>query len=208
MSGIRRRRHDLHQYHHGAITTCHQPRWKPDCLFHQHGFYAADRAANTNWLIGPPLSGFPPDRNSAATRGSWFIPPPAPRFALDTNGIADVYLYDFVTRSNFLVSQSNPPGAPNGPSDSPAISNDGRFVAYRSIVTNIVSGVTNGVPNVFLYDRQTGINTLLSANASGAPGNNHSFAPQFSGDGQTVVFQSWASDLIRRITIRPTIWLR
>jgi hypothetical protein len=28
------------------------------------------------------------------------------------------------------------------------------------------------------------------------PGNNRSFAPQFSGDGQTVVFQSWASDLV------------
>ena len=116
--------------------------------------------------------------------------------AFDTNGIADVYLYDFVTRSNFLVSQGNPPGAASGPSDSPAISNDGRFVAYRSTATNLVAGATNGLPNVFLYDRQTGTTTLLSVNASGMAGNNRSFAPQFSGDGQTVVFQSWASDLI------------
>jgi hypothetical protein len=69
-------------------------------------------------------------------------------------------------------------------------------VAYRSFVTNIMFGVTNSVPNVFLYDRLTGINTLLSANASGITGNNHSYGPQFSGDGQTVVFQSQASDLI------------
>ena len=93
------------------------------------------------------------------------------------------------------------PGLPNGPSDSPAISSDGRFVAYRGIVTNVVVadryfGVTNMVPNVFLYDRQTGITTLLSANASGAPGNYRSLTPQFSGDGQTVVFQTWASDLV------------
>jgi Tol biopolymer transport system component len=118
------------------------------------------------------------------------------QLALDTNGITDVYLYDFVTRSNLLVSQGNPPGAASGPSDSPAISNDGRFVAYRSTATNLVAGATNGLPNVFLYDRQTDTTTLLSFNASGMAGNNRSFAPQFSGDGQTVVFQSWASDLI------------
>ena len=118
------------------------------------------------------------------------------QIALDTNGVADVYLYDFVTQSNFLVSQSNPPGAANGPSDSPVISNDGRFVAYRSTATNLALGATNGLPNVFLYDRQTGTTTLLSANATGMAGNNRSFTPQFSGDGQTVVFQSWASDLI------------
>jgi hypothetical protein len=116
--------------------------------------------------------------------------------SIDTNGVADVYLYDFVTQSNFLVSQGNPPGAASGPSHSPAISNDGRFVAYRSTATNLVAGATNGLPNVFLYDRQTGATTLLSANASGMAGNNRSFAPQFSGDGQTVVFQSWASDLV------------
>ena len=87
--------------------------------------------------------------------------------AFDTNGVADVYLYDFVTRSNFLVSQGNPPGAASGPSDSPVISNDGRFVAYRSTATNLVAGATNGLPNVFLYDRQTGTTTLLSANTSG-----------------------------------------
>ena len=109
-----------------------------------------------------------------------------------------------MTHSNFLVSQSSTPGVTNGPSDFPTISSDGRFVAYRSLVSNTLVVVTNTllgqpiVPNVFLCDRQTGVTTLLSANAAGAPGNNDSFAPQFSGDGRTVVFQTWASDLVPR----------
>jgi len=155
------------------------------------GCYAVDRVANTNWQIGGPLSS-----SHAGLQFSSDARFLAYATAFDTNGVADVYLYDFVTSSNFLVSQGNPPGSTNGPSDSPAISNDGRFVAYRSTATNLVAGVTNGLPNVFLYDRQTGTTTLLSFNASGTAGNNRSFAPQFSGDGQTVVFQTWASDLI------------
>jgi Tol biopolymer transport system component len=160
------------------------------------GFYAVDRAANTNWIIGPRLSGLHAGLQFSGDARFMVYSTTNAQVALDTNRIADVYLYDFVTRSNYLVSQSNLTGAANGPSDSPAISSDGRFVAYRSFVTNIMFGVTNSVPNVFLYDRLTGINTLLSANASGITGNNHSYGPQFSGDGQTVVFQSQASDLI------------
>ena len=160
------------------------------------GFYAVDRAANASWKIAPPLTGLHTGLQFSGDARFLSYSTTNAQVPLDTNSIADVYLYDFVTQSNFLVSQSNLTGAPNGPSDSPAISSDGRFVAYRSYVTNITFGVTNSVPNVFLYDQQTGSNTLLSANASGTTGNSHSFAPQFSGDGRTVVFQSWASDLI------------
>jgi Tol biopolymer transport system component len=160
------------------------------------GFYAVDRAANANWQIGASVSGSHAGLQFSGDARFLVYSTTNAQVAFDTNGVADVYLYDFVTRNNFLVSQGNPSGAASGPSDFPAISNDGRFVAYRSTATNLVTGVTNGVPNVFLYDRQTGATTLLSANTSGMAGNNRSFAPQFSGDGQTVVFQSWASDLI------------
>ena len=164
--------------------------------YYYTGLYAIDRAANTNWQIASSLLRFSAGLQFSGDSRFLVYSTTSAQAALDTNGVADVYLYDFVTRSNFLVSQSNPPGAASGPSDSPVISNDGRFVAYRSTATNLVAGATNGLPNVFLYDRQTGTTTLLSANASGMAGNNRSFAPQFSGDGETVVFQSWASDLI------------
>jgi len=160
------------------------------------GLYALDRAANANWQIGASVSGSHAGLQFSGDARFLVYSTTNAQVAFDTNGVADVYLYDFVTHSNFLVSQGNPPGAASGPSDSPVISNDGRFVAYRSTATNLVTGATNGVPNVFLYDRQTGANTLLSANTSGMAGNNRSLIPMFSGDGQTIVFQSWASDLI------------
>ena len=80
----------------------------------------------------------------------------------------------------------------NAASDSPDISYDGRFVAYRSAASNIATNDANGVPDVFVYDRFTGENTLRSQNWFGeSSGNNRSMSPAFSGDGMTLVFPSW-----------------
>ncbi|HTQ51177.1 MAG TPA: hypothetical protein VMJ12_10730 [Candidatus Acidoferrales bacterium] len=107
---------------------------------------------------------------------------------------AQVYLYDVLAKTNFLVS-ANAVG--NGMSDSPVISPDGRFVAYRSFAGNLVPGDSNGVPDILLYDRNNGATTLLSANWSGsASGANRSSNPFFSADGRTLVFQSAAYDLV------------
>ncbi|MDB6112114.1 MAG: hypothetical protein JWR69_3864 [Pedosphaera sp.] len=154
--------------------------------------FAADRAGNTNWTIGP---GFPAShpglRFSADGR---FLTYAASATLKPTN---QVYLYDFQTGNNSLVSQKSLGGASSGSSDSPDVSADGRFVAYHSTATDIISTDTNGVPDLFLYDQLNGTTTLLSANQSGtASANNRSLTPVFSGDGQTLFFQSWATDLI------------
>ena len=114
------------------------------------------------------------------------------------NGTNQIYLYDFLAQNNVLVSHGAGVSAPaNGSSDSADISADGRFVAYRSAADNIVPGDANGVPDVFLFDATTGTNTILS---SGSPGHvaadNRSLAPVFSGDGHTLVFRSWGTDLV------------
>jgi Tol biopolymer transport system component len=118
--------------------------------------------------------------------------------ATDSNGVNDVYLYDVLARTNFLVSQNlSGIGAGDGASDSPVISPDNRFVAYRSAADNLVPGDNNGVPDVFIYDRTGGSTTLLTASQSGnGSAANRSLLPQFSGDGQTLVFESAASDLV------------
>jgi Tol biopolymer transport system component len=120
------------------------------------------------------------------------------KVAADTNGLNDVYLYDCLSASNTLVSQPyNPAASANGDSDSPDISPDGRFVAYRSAASNLVPGDFNGVPDVFLWDRLTGATMLLSVSLwSDSSANNRSLTPVFSGDGTTVFFESWASDLV------------
>jgi Tol biopolymer transport system component len=116
----------------------------------------------------------------------------------DINGLNDVYLYDCLTSSNTLVSQPyNAAATADGDSDSPDISPDGRFVAYRSAASNLVPGDSNGVPDVFLWDRLTGATMLLSASQwSDSSANNRSLTPVFSGDGTTVFFESWASDVV------------
>jgi Tol biopolymer transport system component len=120
-------------------------------------------------------------------------------YAMSSNVFTNknVYLYDFQTQSNQLISQNpNTLQPANGASDSPAISADGRFIAYRSAATDLVAGSSNGIPELIVYDRLANSNTLLSTAATGtASGDNRSLTPVFSGDGRTLVFASWASNL-------------
>jgi hypothetical protein len=108
-----------------------------------------------------------------------------------------VYLYNFQTATNTLVSQSFASGGGgNGNCDSLAISADGQYVAYRSFATNLVPDETNAVPDIFLYNGLTGGTTLVSVSLLGnRSADGRSLNPVFSGDGQTLFFQSWASDL-------------
>ena len=75
----------------------------------------------------------------------------------DTNGAADVFVRDRqtgTTRAGERRAQAAPRAM--GPATSPAISADGRFVAFSSAATNLVPGDTNGTHDVFVRDRQTG----------------------------------------------------
>jgi Tol biopolymer transport system component len=168
----------------------------------QTGLFIADRANPTNnATVGTGISG------SFSTQWGWKFSADGSLFvfatsaaliAMDTNNLKDVYLYNVLAKTNFLISQNlDGNGAGDGASDSPVISPDSRFVAYRSAADNLVPGDSNGVPDVFIYDRTSGATTLLTASQFGNySGNNRSLNPFFSGDGQTLVFQSAASDLV------------
>ena len=117
--------------------------------------------------------------------------------ALQTSAIQNVYRYDSLLNTNLLVSQNNSgAGLANANSDSPAISPDGRFVAYRSFANNIVPFDFNNDANLFLYDSSNNATILLSVNAAGnASADDRSLKPVFSADGRTLFFQSWSSDI-------------
>jgi Tol biopolymer transport system component len=153
--------------------------------------YAADLVNSTNWTLGSvaPL-GLGHFQFSGNSRFLACI-------SDQDTGTNQVYIYDFQNSTNSLASQAFNSGGPaNGPSDWPAISADGTFVAYRSAATNLVPNDNNGVPDIFLYDRITGGTTLVSASLFGPmSAGGRSLAPAFSADGQTLIFQSWASDL-------------
>ena len=153
--------------------------------------YAVDRALNSSWTVGAALSaGFAGWRFTADSR---FVVYTAP-----LSGTNQVYLYDLQVRTNLLVSRDYATGgAGYGSSDSPDISSDGRFVAYRSAATDLVPGGTNGVASIYVYDRQTSATILLSASLLGPwAASGGSLVPVFSSDAQTLFFQSWASDII------------
>ena len=82
------------------------------------------------------------------------------------------------------------PGGVQGNDDSfdPAISADGRFVAFGSDATNLVPGDTNGSDDVFVRDRQTGTTRRVSVGPGGVQGNGASFDPAISADGRFVAF--------------------
>jgi Tol biopolymer transport system component len=114
-----------------------------------------------------------------------------------SNSVSQLYLYNEQAGSSALLSRDYNAAAPgDGPSDSPAVSVDGRFVAYRSAADNLAPGDANGAPDIFLYDQLSGSTTLVSASRFGPrAGSGRSVAPVFSGDGQTLFFTSWSSDL-------------
>jgi len=151
-----------------------------------------DLGSNTNWSLGPyqAKASLPP-RFSGDSR---FLAYCAPAAVSNQN---QVFVYDLATGTNLLVSTSyNGASAGNGDSDSPDISLDGRFVAYRSVASNLVLGLSNAVPNIYLFDRLSNSTALVSARQSGsAASHNRSSPPMFSGDGLALIFTSWAADL-------------
>ena len=87
----------------------------------------------------------------------WHSHPWPPNLAKgDTNGIDDIFVHDRKTGITERVSVNSAGQQANGTSVSPAISADGRFVAFVSMASNLVAGDTNDLPDTFVHDRQTG----------------------------------------------------
>jgi Tol biopolymer transport system component len=107
----------------------------------------------------------------------------------DTNNVRDVFLYE---RGTDQVRRVNAPNGqqPNGGSDWPSISSDGRYVAFESVATNLVGGDDNGQSDVFVWDRIDADVERASERQDGADNTTGSFRPAISGDSRFVVFQA------------------
>jgi Tol biopolymer transport system component len=113
----------------------------------------------------------------------------------DTNHSDDVFVRDRRTGTTERVSVG-PNGRQGDSSSLPAISADGRFVAFRSYANNLVPGDTNGVGDVFVRDRRTGTTERVSISSSGEQGNDYSEWSPLSANGRFVAFMSVASNLV------------
>ena len=83
----------------------------------------------------------------------------------------------------------------NSVSQIPAISGDGRFVAFESSATNLVPGDTNGMLDIFVRDRQNGTTERASVSTGGIQASSNCSRASISGDGRFVAFESFASNL-------------
>ena len=84
----------------------------------------------------------------------------------------------------------------NGGSALPAITPDGRYVVFASQASNLVSGDTNGVGDIFVRDRVTGTTERVSVSSSGGEANAASGTVSISADGRYVAFESGANNLV------------
>ena len=120
----------------------------------------------------------------------------------DTNRLNDVFVRDRRAGRTTRVSvdshghQGGGDHTMNG-SNAPVISANGRYVAFHSADSNLVSGDTNRVFDIFVRDRRTGHTTRVSVSTRGAQANQESLgAPSISADGRYVAFTSLASNLV------------
>jgi Tol biopolymer transport system component len=113
----------------------------------------------------------------------------------DTNGVLDVFVHDRPTGVTTRVSVGSD-GAQNPRlSFSPAISADGRHVAFATDGT-LVAGDSNGSEDIFVHDRETQETARVSVASDGAQGDGPSFGPSISQDGALVAFDSLAANLV------------
>jgi hypothetical protein len=113
----------------------------------------------------------------------------------DTNSQQDVFIWDSQTQTVTIVSRGA--AVSDGVSEQPVISSDGRYVAFVSAATNLVSGDTNGKKDVFVWDRTTNSITLVSraTGANGAIGDGDSYQVSMSQNGRVIAFTSTARNL-------------
>ncbi len=96
--------------------------------------------------------------------------------------------------SRVSVNSKNDSG--NGDSLAPAISANGRYLAFQSDANNLVDDDTNSFTDIFVYDRQTRQTQRVSVSSTGTQANFNSYFPAISGDGRYVTFQSDAYNLV------------
>ncbi|MCC7171898.1 MAG: PD40 domain-containing protein [Planctomycetes bacterium] len=115
----------------------------------------------------------------------------------DTNGQEDIFVHDTVAHTTSRVSVDSFGGQSNSYSERPAISGDGRRVAFASFASNLVPGDVNGFMDIFVHDRQTGVTELASCNSWGVPAkDDESYAASISEDGLVIGFSSSATNLV------------
>jgi hypothetical protein len=108
-----------------------------------------------------------------------------------TTDYTDAFVRDRWMQQTELISIGMNGIPADGPSDRPAISANGRHIAFLSKAANLVPGDTNGDWDLFVRDRLLGTTSLVSVGPSGEQARNMTGAYNFynlSADGRYIAF--------------------
>ena len=153
---------------------------------------SSERSLGNDWSSTPSVSG--DGRFVAFLSASDNLVPD------DTNGVADVFVRDRLAGETLRVSISSTGAQANAPAELPAISADGRVVAFQSQASSLVPGDDLAQTDIYTHDRLTGITERISVNDRGERGDGDSSTPSISADGRYIAFQSEASNLVHNDT--------
>ncbi|MEA2133946.1 MAG: hypothetical protein QOC68_1855 [Solirubrobacteraceae bacterium] len=170
--------------------------------------FVRDRSTGTTERVSVDSAGREAAGNSAAPSvaadGRWviFASDAANLAPGDTNAARDIFVRDRSSGRTTRVSAGRAGGEANGPSDMPAISRDGRVVAFTSTASNLVPADGNGVSDAFIRELASSTTRRVSVDSSGAEANGSSgdlldgSGPMtLSGDGRYAGFSSNADNL-------------
>lgn len=110
--------------------------------------------------------------------------------ASDTNGLGDIFFYDTQTGDTRRISTTSSGAQASGDSDRPSVSFDGRYVAFSSTATDLVTGDTTFASDIVIKDTQTGAVSIVSTDSAGNQKNVACSAPDITPDGRYVVFNT------------------
>ncbi len=112
----------------------------------------------------------------------------------------NLFLRDRASNTTTLVSANLNGAGGNGDSVFAQVSTNGRYVVFQSDASDLVSGDTNGVSDIFVRDLVAGTTTLVSVAMDGSCANGASTDPVMTPDGRFVVFVSAATNLVANDT--------
>lgn len=116
------------------------------------------------------------------------IPPNPACTAL--NPCNDVYVHDRQTGETTLANLANDGARANASALQPSISDDGRYVVFLSNASNLVAGIVDTLPHVYLRDRTLGTTIRIDRLPNGQTGDEGATQPIISRDGSTIAFIS------------------
>lgn len=167
--------------------------------------FVLDRVAGRTTLVsggGKPANGDSSGAEQAAISGGGGVVAFVSDVWNPVAGGGDVFVRDRAARTTERVSTGRGGKRADHDSWGPAISADGRFVAFSSIASNLVVGDTNRVDDVFVRDRVARITTRVSVSSRGRQAAGLSEMAAISARGRFVAFSSDASNLVAGDTNR------